>query len=158
MHPNPSFVPSANPAFDPTASSAGSLVVINHHATRLFRTLAPGSTAEHLHPNHAENAENRTRHSTDFSRGQEKPAANTFFEPVARALQDVTKILLCGSGTGAANEMEQFAAWLKVHHADLARRIVGTLNVDLHHLTDGQLLAHAREFYALPSVPVSAAS
>lgn len=154
MNTQPSSAPSANPAFDPTVPPTGSLVVINHHETRLFRTLAPGSAAEHLHPNHAEN---RAHHSSDFSRGQEKPAANTFFEPIARALNDVTRILLCGSGTGAANEMEQFAAWLKIHHADLARRIVGTLHVDLHHLTDGQLLAHAREFYALPRVPVPAA-
>jgi hypothetical protein len=37
---------------------------------------------------------------------------------------------------------------LKHHHPDLAKRIIGSQVVDEHRLTDGQLLAKAREFYA----------
>jgi hypothetical protein len=44
--------------------------------------------------------------------------------------------------------MEQLMAHLKHHHADVARCIVGSVAVDEHHLTDGQLLARAREFYS----------
>jgi hypothetical protein len=53
--------------------------------------------------------------------------------------------------------MVQFIAWLKVHHADLAKRIIGSLVVDEHHLTESQLLAKAREFYADSVSPVVAA-
>jgi len=43
--------------------------------------------------------------------------------------------------------MDQFVSWLAVHHPELARRIIGSLVVDENHLTDGQLLGKAREFY-----------
>jgi hypothetical protein len=51
--------------------------------------------------------------------------------------------------------MDQFIAWLKLHHADVANRIIGSLVVDEHHLTENQLLAKAREFYARTATPVS---
>jgi hypothetical protein len=44
--------------------------------------------------------------------------------------------------------MDQFAAWLAKHQPDLARRIVATVVVDEHHLTEAQLLAHARDTFA----------
>jgi hypothetical protein len=47
-----------------------------------------------------------------------------------------------------SSEMDQFIAWLKTHHPEVAKRIIGSQVVDEHHLTTGQLLAKAREFYA----------
>jgi hypothetical protein len=49
--------------------------------------------------------------------------------------------------------MDQFVGWLKDHHPDLSKRVIGSVVVDENHLTVGQLLAKAREFYsnALPS-------
>ena len=58
------------------------------------------------------------------------------------------RMLILGTGTGTSSEMDQFVAWLKLHHPDLAKRIIGSLVVDEHRLTDGQLLAKAGEFYA----------
>ena len=49
-----------------------------------------------------------------------------------------------------SSEMDQFVAWVKVHHPKLAKRIIGSLVEDERHLTDGQLLAKAREFYKNP--------
>ena len=43
--------------------------------------------------------------------------------------------------------MDQFVAWLRLHHPSLAERIIGCLVVDEHHLSEGQLLEKAREFY-----------
>jgi len=48
--------------------------------------------------------------------------------------------------------MEQFVGWLKTHHAELSKRVAGSLVVDEHHLTEGQLLAKARDF--LKKTPV----
>ena len=44
--------------------------------------------------------------------------------------------------------MVQLIAELNLHHKDLAARIVGSVVVDEHHLTEDQWLAKAREFYA----------
>lgn len=43
--------------------------------------------------------------------------------------------------------MEQLLSDLKRLHKDLAEKIVGTVAVDEHHLTDDQLLAKARELF-----------
>ena len=57
-------------------------------------------------------------------------------------------MLLFGSGTGKSSAMEQLLADLTAHHADVAGKVVGSVVVDAHHTTEGQLLARAREFYA----------
>ena len=44
--------------------------------------------------------------------------------------------------------MEMLPADLKAHHPDVAERVIGSVVVDAHHTTEGQLLARAREFYA----------
>jgi hypothetical protein len=120
------------------------LLVINHQRARIFRSEAPGTVAEEIlpHEGHFRPAPD----AKDFTRGQEKPDPNSFFELVARALKDVRSMLLFGSGTGTASERDQFKAWLNAHHPELARRIDGSVTVDEHHVTDAQLLAKARNF------------
>jgi hypothetical protein len=44
--------------------------------------------------------------------------------------------------------MEHLLAELKNNHSDLAGRVVGSMVVNEQHLTENQLLAKAREFYA----------
>ena len=126
------------------------LLVINHHEARIFRSEMHGSIPEQIFPHEPDDFFRHAPDSKDFSRGQEKPDPNSFFEPVAKALQGTRQILIFGTGTGTSSEMDQFVEWTKVHHRDLAKRIIGSLVVDEHHLTTDQLLATAREFYATP--------
>jgi hypothetical protein len=51
--------------------------------------------------------------------------------------------------------MEQFVAWLGQHHPDTAKRVIGSAVVDENHLTEGQLLAKAREFHAGAGAPAA---
>ena len=44
--------------------------------------------------------------------------------------------------------MDQLLADLKEHHADVAKKVIGSIVVDAHHTTENELLAQAREFYA----------
>ena len=124
------------------------LVVIDHQEARIFHSELPGSAPGRILSHAPDRYFRHAPHSKDFSRGREKPDPNSFCAPVAQALSDAGKILIFGCGTGAGSEMEQFIAWLKQHHPDLAGRIIGSLIVDQHHLTEAQLLAKAREFYA----------
>jgi hypothetical protein len=146
----------------PPATNEGEarcLVVISHHDARIFRSAIRGTVAEQIRPQ-TDHAINHPHSFSGFLRGQEKPAPQTFFKPVADALKDAGQILIFGSGTGTASEMDQFVAWLKDHRPELARRITGALIIDEHHLTDAQLLAKARDFHAhpgafLPSTPAT---
>jgi hypothetical protein len=124
------------------------LVVIDHHEARLFRSAMQGTPPQHLLAHESEKFFRQEQGSENLSRGKEKPDPNTFFEPVAKELQTAGQILIFGTGKGKSGEMEQFINWLKVHHANLAARIIGSLVIDVSHLTDGQLLQNAREFYA----------
>ncbi len=123
------------------------LVVIDHHAARIFRSELHGSAAEEIRPDQTDASISHTHSFDGFSRGQEKPALHSFFGPIADALKEAGQILVFGSGSGTGNEMDQFIAWMKIHHPDLARRIAGSLIIDEHHLTDAQLLAKARDFF-----------
>lgn len=123
------------------------LLVIDHHEARIFHTEINGGVPERLQARHPSGHFRHAAGSKDFSRGQERPDPTTFFEPVARALHESGQILVFGSGTGMGSEMSQFMGWVKIHHPDVARRVVGAMVVDEHHLTDGQLLAKARACY-----------
>src|ERR1019366_4072330 len=130
------------------------LVVIDHHRARIFRSEMRGAIPERIMPHEPDDYFRHAHNSRDFSRGQEKPDPNSFFGPVAKALEAAGPILIFGTGTGTSSEMEQFREWLKSHHADLAKRVIGCVTVDEHHLTENELLAKAREFYAnTPSSP-----
>jgi len=125
------------------------LLVIDHHEARLFCIEISGGLPKQILPHKPDDYFRHAHNSKDFSRGQEKPDPNSFFEPVAKALKATGQILIFGTGTGTSSEMDQFIAWLKLHHPELAARIIGSLVVDEHHLTDGQLLEKAREFHSI---------
>lgn len=139
----------------PAATNGLTVVVIDHHAARIFHSDAPGSVAQEILPHPPADHFRHAHNSKDFSRGQEKPDPNSFFEPVARALHDAARILVFGGGKGNASARELFVAWLARHHPALAGRIVGSLVLDEHHVTDAQLLAKAREFRGTPSAAVA---
>jgi hypothetical protein len=124
------------------------LVVIDHHEARIFHAEIVGAVPQRVLPHGGGEHFRHAQDSKTTSRGQEKPDPNTFFGPVAKALQPSGPILVFGSGTGTSSEMEQFATWARAHRPDVAQRIIGSITVDEHHLSEGQLLEKAREFYA----------
>jgi hypothetical protein len=137
-------------ALPPDASESGAvwLLVIDHQQARIFRSEMHGAVPQRIFPHEPEEYFRHAVHSYETSRGKEKPNPSSFFEPIAKVLQAAGKILIFGAGTGASSEMEQFVAWTKQHHPELARRIIGSVTVDEHHLSEDQLLAKAREFHA----------
>jgi hypothetical protein len=130
------------------------LVVIDHREARIYKTELKASVPERITP-FDPHGYGRYLHSvTDDSNGQRKPERKSFYEAVARSLKGADQIVLFGTATGASSAMEQLMANLKHHHADVAKRIVGSVAVDEHHLTEGQLLARAREFYGSALKPL----
>jgi hypothetical protein len=131
------------------------LVVIDHHEARLFRSEMRGSVPQQILPHEPGRYFRHAPHSRDFTRGEERPDPNTFFGPLAHALLPAGRILIFGTGTGMASEMKQFVDWLAQHQPELSKRVIGSLAVDENHLSDGQLLEKAREFYASAPLPAS---
>jgi hypothetical protein len=131
------------------------LLVIDHHEARVFRSETMDSAPQRVLPHAPEDYFRHAHNSKEFSRGREKPDPNSYFGPVARALNGAGPILIFGAGTGMGSEMEQFVTWLRHRHPDVSSRVVGSVAIDESHLTESQLLAKAREFHAGAGVPAA---
>lgn len=146
---SPSSPAASHPHTATKERTANWLVVIDHHEARIYRSAMPGALPQQIRsqlpegflrpalPGTKESARNRTR-----------PDAHTFFEPVAGVLNGAGTILILGSGADTRREMDLFAGWLRQHRPALAGRIIATLSEDEPRLTEEELLARARDYYA----------
>jgi hypothetical protein len=131
-----------------TAPGTHLLVVIDHREARIFSTELHGAVAQQITPYDPHGFGRALHYNQDNSNGQRKPELKSFYEAVAKTLHGARQILMFGTGTGASSAMEALLIDLKHNHADIAKRVVGSVAVDEHHLTEAQLLAKAREFFA----------
>ncbi|MGD0464672.1 MAG: hypothetical protein ABSB74_19480 [Tepidisphaeraceae bacterium] len=123
------------------------LVVIDHREARIYSTELRGSVPQRIVPYDPFGFGRDLHYNQDDSNGQRKPEQKSFYEAVAKTLHGAQQILMFGAGTGASSAMEHLVAELKRHHPDIAQRIVGSIVVDEHHLTEDELLAKARELF-----------
>ena len=130
------------------ADGAHLLVVIDHREARIYRAELHGSVPQRITPYDPDGTGRHLHNVEDDSNGQRKPERKSFYEAIAKTLRGAEKVLIFGSSTGASSAMEQLLAELKHHHADVAKHVVGSIVLDEQHMTDDQVLAKAREFYA----------
>jgi hypothetical protein len=135
------------PAAAPVTAGVHLLVVIDHREARIYRTELHGTVPERITPYDPFGFGRDLHYNQDDSNGQRKPERKSFYEAVARTLKGAQRILIFGTGTGASSAMEQLVLDLKKNHPDVAERVIGSVAVDEHHLTEDQLLAKARELF-----------
>ena len=121
------------------------LFVIDHREARIFHLGATDLTAEVLKPEDPQGHEGHVHSAHAFDDHQGNPHRETFFRAIAKSLEAADQVIIFGSGTGSSSERELFGTWLAEHEPKLAAKIVASDVVDESHLTDGQLLAKARE-------------
>jgi hypothetical protein len=131
----------------PASAVAGThlLVVIDHREARIYSAEVDGTIAKRITPYDPFGFGRSLRYTQDDSNGQRKPELKSFYEAVAKTLQDAQQILVFGTGTGESSAMKQLLADLTKHHHDVAGRIIGSEAINEHHLTEDQLLAMARD-------------
>jgi hypothetical protein len=122
------------------------LVVINHREARIYRTELRDSVPEGITPYDPDGTRRHLHNLNDDANGQ--PELKSFYEAIADSLKDAEKILIFGSSTGASSAMDYLVDQLNQNHPDIAKRIVGAIVVNEQHMTEDQLLAQARSFYA----------
>jgi hypothetical protein len=133
---------------DETATATHLLVVLDHREARVYRAEVHGSVPERIAPYDPHGYGEHLHSAHEWTDGKRQPERKSFYEAIAKTLRGAGQVLLFGSGTGRSSAMDMLLADLKAHHADLAGRVIGSVVVDAHHTTEGQLLARAREFYA----------
>lgn len=124
------------------------LVAIDHRLARIYRTDVRGSVPQRIVPYDPTGSGRHLHYVENDSNGQRRPEPKGFYDSVAKALQGVEMILVYGSGTGASSAMRQLLVELGKYHRDIANHVVGSFVVNGQHITENQLLAKAREFYA----------
>jgi hypothetical protein len=141
---------SAAPAMlsPPSAAATNLLVVIDHREARIFQTELHGSVPTRITPLDPDGSHRHLHSVDDDNNGTRLPELKPFYDAIAKALAPAEKILLFGTATGASSAMNHLVEQLKVHHPDVAKKIVGTVIINEKHLTEPQLLAEARTFYA----------
>lgn len=136
------------PSQEATPDGMHLLVVLDHREARVFRAELHGSVPQHILP-YDPLGEGRYLHRVgDDSNGQRKPEPKEFYDAIMRTLKGSEAILLFGSSTGSSSAMDHLVAELRQHHPDLAGRVVGTVVINEQHMSEDQLLAKARAFYA----------
>jgi hypothetical protein len=140
---------SGGSASPPTVASGVHLVVfIDHQEAKIYRTELHGAVPQKLVPYDPHGYGRHLRSENPETDGRREPERKSYYEAVAATLRGADQILLFGSGTGESSAMEHLMAELKHNHRDVAEHIVGSIRVDEHHLTEGQMLAQARNFFA----------
>src|SRR5271156_4436489 len=133
----------------PAALGTHLLVLIDHREARIYSAELRGTIPERIMPYDPFGFGRDLHYNQDDSNGQRKPEQRSFYEAIAKTLSDAQQILLFGAGTGASSAMEQVMLNLKQHHPDIAKKVVGSKIVDMHHRTEAQLLAEARELFVV---------
>ena len=124
------------------------LVVIDHHEARVYRTRVHEAIPVRIVPYDPHGYGNDQHSALEWAEGKRLSGRKSFYEAIAKTLLGAEQILLFGSGTGRTSAMEKLLADLKDHHPDMAKKVIGSVIVDAHHATGGQLLAKAKDFYA----------
>ncbi len=124
------------------------LLVIDHKEAKVYQTEMKGAVPETIKPHNSLGHEGHVHSKHDFRDHIEKPNHKEYFEAVTSRLKDAEKILIFGDGEGSSNTMDLYVTWLTEHNKPLSQRILAAVKVDQSHMTEGQLLARAREIYA----------
>jgi hypothetical protein len=131
----------------PSEAGADLLVVIDHREAKIYRTESPGTVPEKIVPYDPHGYGRHLQTEVMETDGKRQPERKDFYEAVAATLRGAERILIFGNGTGESSAMDQLLADLKHNHPDVAGHVIGSVAIDEHHTTEGQLLAKAREYF-----------
>lgn len=124
-----------------------SLAVISQREALVFQSEEKGSVPERLQPFDPDGDLRRLKHTIGADASARSAENFTYYKEIAATLAAADEILLMGNGSGSSSAMHHFKDFLETHHAEIAKKVVGTLTVDIESLTEGQLLQQARAFF-----------
>lgn len=125
------------------------IVVLDHAGARIYRANVHDLQPVHVEPVDPHNHDHQVHNPLGDSGGQQGNHRKQFYENVVEKLLRADRILMVGDGHGASSEVDRFLTELEEsNHKDLAQRVVMNESLDLHHMTEPELLAKARKFFA----------
>jgi len=116
------------------------VVWIDHKEARIFHFNA--ETEEHLLLHPQNHRKMHLHHKANSIGGGHSKEDHAYLQSVSEAIGDAKAVLVCGP----ANEKTELVKHIGAHVPALKSKIKGV--EPLNHPTDGELLAHARKFFA----------
>lgn len=98
---------------------------------------APAKKGSH---HHVRQTQHQGGHSAD-------PAEKGYFDVIADHVKDASEILLIGHGEGKANAVLRFVQYIERHNPEVARKVIGAMDVDLSAMTSNQILSITRRWF-----------
>jgi hypothetical protein len=114
------------------------VVWIDHHEARVFHFNADEAERDELHP---QNRTQHIHHKANSTGSGHSPEDQHFYSAVVTAIGTAHAVLI----TGPASAKHELVKHIDRHPSQLRAHVSGVETVD--HPTDGELLAHARQFF-----------
>ena len=127
--------------------SGHAILLISYHGADIYPTDATNSAPTRIVPQDASGRLRTMHHKANNPEGWYGEIEKSWYAELAEALRPAAQILIIGNGKGHSNGVLQFMKYLAEHDHDLMKRIVGSIESDSEDLTEGEILALAREFY-----------
>lgn len=128
------------------------VAVIERDETRIWATNAEKGTKPEVVSQPAEAEKHRHVRASQHAGGHDDVEKSTkaYYEAISKVLAPAGEILLVGHGKGKANWMVKFVQHLERHHKDVAHKVVGALDINVPAMSEGELLAAARDWFDEP--------
>jgi hypothetical protein len=130
------------------AQSPETVVVIDHHAARVFQdmNLHQPQSEVGIKPYDPHHFHHHLIHRKEAHyEGDRVPEETSFYREIAQALVPAKEIILIGHGVGKSSAVDVLLDYLKKHHFEIAERVKVTQIADLSALTEPQIEALARK-------------
>jgi hypothetical protein len=130
-----------------SAHSGHAILVISYHGADIYPTDATNGAPTRIVPEDPTGKLRTMHHKANNPDGWYGNIEKSWYAELAQALRPAAEILIIGNGHGHSNGMLQFTQYLAEHDHELMKRIVGSIESDSEDLTEGEILALARQFY-----------
>lgn len=132
----------------PDISEKFVVVTVTKHETRVWATgISKGSIPEKIFAPAGQFKHHFRTDPVEQRRG-DGPGVPAYFDEIVKSISGASEILLIGHGNGKASSMLQFIQHLERKHPALAKKVVDALDTNLDALTEPQILAMARDWFA----------
>ncbi len=128
------------------------VAAIAFHSTTIFAIDAsPGAEHERVQAADPLGRFHKVRHQAGNPDGTYEDDSPEYWRELTEALAPAAAILVLGHGQGKANAARHWVEYAEQHDPAVAARVVADLRVDLENLDDEQVVALAREYFAVTS-------
>lgn len=142
------FLKGAESHGESTSQTLNYLLVLDFAEARVYQSQAQDAERFRIEPYDPHGQDKHVHDKHEYARPHIPDLHHEFYQKIAEALKGAHQILIFGTGKGSSQEFDHMLEDLKRLHPEIESRVIGAVNLDLSHLTEGDILAKAREKFA----------